>query len=147
MLVALAAAAAVSGAAAEDCKPDGRTTVAVEVQPPAGTTVAGIVVTLAYPKGAVALPGSGEAPTVQARVKDLPTGFITATRDAGEVLHLSLASATATVAPGRLCRVEFDRCVGTKAPAASDFACTVQSAAEERGEPLLGVACTARIEK
>jgi hypothetical protein len=147
-LFVLAGAVLVSAeaVAAERCTAAGKTRAVVALRQPESGDVAGVSLVLHYPKGRVAIPGDREDASVKARVRDLPSGFLTSINDTDDEIRVSLASGNATFAPDAHFTVEFDRCEGAQTVAASDFRCTVDSASLSCGSAIDDVSCVVNLE-
>lgn len=132
------------GALAAGCDPDGTTRVVVDLEPPAGKTLAGVKVTLGYPDRAVRIPGSADEAEVKARLRDTPQGFLVAPNDLDYEVVVAMVGTTALPA-GKIFSIEFDRCKGVARAAQKDFRCTVEQASTETGVLVDGATCTARV--
>lgn len=132
--------------AAERCTPAGTTRAVVALRQPESGDVAGVSLVLHYPKGRVAIPGDREDASVKARVRDLPSGFLTSINDTDDEVRVSLASGNETFKPDAHFTVEFDRCEGGTTVAASDFRCTVDSASLSCGSAIDDVSCVVSVE-
>jgi len=129
------------------CRPGTeRFEVAVELAAPKGVEVAGVVVLVDYPEGAVSLPGSGAEASVASRVSHVPKDFMSAPFDLEHALRVTIAAARATP-PGEIFRVSFDRCEGAAPPPAKDFKCRVEQASAPGGRilPRVDLGCSVKI--
>jgi len=132
-----------------DCRIESCTPVAgsshifsVSFAPPAGIQLQGITVLVDYPEGQVSIPGSGGTPSVKSSIVNLPAGVFAQPNDLDYALRELVAASSGSLAPGPLFGINFQDCQGAAAPTASDFACTVEDASDEFGNPVSGVTCS-----
>ncbi len=126
------------------CEPNGTVRVGVELKPPAGKTLAGVVIAVAYPEHAVKIPGSADQPVVTARLSGVPEGFLASPNDLDDALVVALAG-TRALPPGVIFTVELDRCKDAPRAEAKDFGCKVEQASSEAGVLVAGSTCTVRM--
>lgn len=108
---------------------------------PAGADVAGITVLVDYPEGKVGIPGSGGDNSVKSSITNLPTGALGTPNDLDYAVREVVASFN-PIPEGRLFTLTFQDCQGATPPAASEFGCRVEDAADQLGLPVDGVTCT-----
>lgn len=120
------------------------TTVTIDLETPVPIAAAAVV--LDYPEDAVAIPGSGDAPAVTARIRVLTDARLFgngAPNDQDDRLRFTLVALDG-VGAGPLLEVRFD-CLGAR-PAARAFQCTVTDAVALDGvTPVPEAACTLHI--
>lgn len=127
------------------CESGGTLRVGVAVKPPAGKTLAGVVVDLDYPEEALRIPGNADQPDVKARISGVPEGFLASPNDLDDDLVVALVG-TRALPPGATFKVEFDRCKGAPKVAAKDFRCKVEQASTDAGALVDGSTCTVTID-
>ncbi len=142
--IASSNSAAASNAVKVGCEPDGDVPVTVSLRAPSGASLAGVKVTLGYPKGRVGIPGFMNAPEVQARVTEVPKDFLMAPNDTDDALIVSLAGLS-VLPTGRIFRVRFDRCKDSTPVEASDFHCTIDEASDQTAHLVNGATCAVAI--
>ncbi len=112
----------------------------IHLVPPSGRLLAGALVCIDYPAGAVALPGTGSVPT-GGRVSGI--NAITSLNDFDNAVQLGFVAtpgfseATPTIS--------FDLCTGAADPPATDFSCVVKQASDQNADlidPPTLVECT-----
>ena len=108
---------------------------------PAGADVAGITVLVDYPEGKVGIPGSGGEATVKSSITNLPAGALGTPNDLDYAVREVVASFS-PIPEGRLFTLTLQDCQGVTPPAASEFSCRVEDAADQLGLPVDGVTCT-----
>ena len=113
----------------------------VNFTPPTGADVAGITVLVDYPEGKVAIAGSGADTSVRAAITNLPTGALGTPNDLDYAVREVVASFS-PIPAGRLFTLTLQGCQGATPPAASEFGCRVEDAADQLGLPVDGVTCT-----
>jgi len=99
-------------------------TFSVNFDRPAGNDVNTATVLVGYRSDHTSIPGSGNASSVTARVKNRPSNAIVSINDLDYALRV-LISRSSPIPPGRLFTVDFDPCTGKPTPTLADFACTV----------------------
>lgn len=132
--------------AADHCAAVGKARAVVTLRQPESGDIAGVSLVVDYPKDRVAIPGEREDDSVKKRVRDLPTGFLSAVNDGDGEIRVSLASGSETFVPNAHFSIEFDRCDGGGAVAASDFRCKVESASLSCGSAIDDVTCIVSLE-
>ena len=108
---------------------------------PAGVDVAGITVLVDYPEGRVSIPGSGADNSVKTSITNLPTGALGTPNDLDYAVREVVASFS-PIPAGRLFTLTLQDCQGATPPAASEFGCRVEDAADQFGLSVDGVTCT-----
>jgi len=109
-------------------------------------SVSGITAMLNYPGGAVNIPGTGNDPTVLAKIDNLTgvNGLFSAGDQDGDPnassLNIGLVSIGATIPPGNFARVHFDCNAGTSAPTAAQFTCSASGSTSVGGD-VSGIQC------
>lgn len=122
------------------CSPSAnRAEVAVSFSSPRG--VASIAVLVEYPDGNVQLPGTGDDPSVAARVVGRPSGFLATVFDFDYALRVGLAG-TRALSGTHLFRIQFDLCRDTSNPPAASYRCRVIEANDTNFQPIAGVTCS-----
>jgi len=114
----------------------------VSFMPPAGTDLAGISVFLRYPDGVVRLPGMANDPSVQDSLSNLPDNGFSTPNDLDYALRLVVFTPdSSAIPPGRLVTIHFDTCTGAAPAQATDFRCSVESAADTNNDAVAGTTC------
>jgi len=110
--------------------------------------LAGLVVDLNYPEGAVSIPGSGSDESVLIRVTDVSSAHGLAviedrdTDDDGTDDQIHNAYVTSgNIPPGDFEHVVFDCIDGAPPPAAAAFTCVVSDPVDSGGNSVTGVSC------
>ena len=105
--------------------------------------VSGVITTLAYP-ASVALPGTGNEPSVTGRVSNVSgvSGLFQAT-DNESALRIGLISVSSAIPQGAFVRVVFD-CVTGARPAPGAFGCLLEASTLD-GDLVPGAACSTEI--
>jgi len=115
----------------------------VQFSPPAGVDLAGITVFVRYPDGVVRIPGMANDASVQGSIMNLPDNGFPTLNDLDYALRVVLFTPDSSpIAPARLFTIQFDTCTGAALPQASDFLCSVESAADTNNDPVAGAACS-----
>ncbi len=130
--------------AATECEPAGRTTVVVELAPPAAVDLAGVKIRLDYPEAQVQIPGRVDDADVKARVTGWPAGVMGQPNDEDDALIVALVS-TAAIPKGPIFTVAFDACRGAKPAVAAGFTCAVEQASDGPGKLVSGATCRVTI--
>ncbi len=98
--------------------------------------VVGVTMALAYPPSRISIPGSGNDPSVRARVENLTgvVGGLFAVGDnhfgADAVLNVGIVNLVSSILPGPFAAATFD-CVGTGGPNLADLSCSVDASTYE----------------
>jgi hypothetical protein len=124
-----------------ECRPtDATQRVRVNVEPPAGIQVAGVVVALRYPPDKLVIEGQG-ADAGREAVSATPSGTVTASDDRDGELRQVVAQAKA-LAAGPLFEVTFRRCEGAGTPAPGEVSCRVIDASDAMSTKVADVRCS-----
>jgi cysteine-rich repeat protein len=123
----------------------------ITVQASLDTAYGGAVTRVAYPPDAVNIPGSFGDASVVARVTFAAAGGIKVVNDldtdqnaVDDTLFTSLAG-TELVPAGTFVTAVFDCLDGATIPTVASFPCTVESASDDQGNPLIGVQCSVAV--
>lgn len=127
------------GRAGECVTSEGTLRVRVELEPPDGIDVAGVVVAVSYPTDKLAIVGSG-ADAGRAAVSGTPPGASTASEDRDGELRQVVAQAT-PLAKGPLFDVSLRRCEKAPPAMAGDLSCRVIDASDAKTNAVEGVRC------
>ena len=115
----------------------------VQFSPPAGVDLAGISVFVRYPDGVVRIPGMTNDSSVVNSILNLPDNGFSTPNDLDYALRVVIFTPdSSAIAPGRLFTIQFDTCTGAAAPQASDFRCTVESAADTNNAAVANTTCS-----
>ena len=114
----------------------------VQFNAPAGVDLAGITVFVRYPDGVVRIPGMANDSSVVSSILNLPDNGFSTPNDLDYALRVVIFTPDSSPLPaGRLFTVQFDRCMGAAPPQASDFTCSVESAADTNNTTVAGTTC------
>lgn len=115
----------------------------VSFMPPPGADLAGISVFLRYPDGVVRIPGMANDSSVQDSLTNLPDNGFSTPNDLDYALRLVVFTPdSSAIPPGRLVTIRFDTCLGAAPAQATDFHCSVESAANTNNAAVTGAICS-----
>lgn len=116
-------------------------TAAFQVHFSAGTDVTAVTIDLNYRGSVASLPGTRNDASVRERITGLPAGGQSIINDRDYSVRI-VKSRTEALPQGLFFTATFDRCVGAPTPTLADFACVVDSCADEFSLPVGDCACT-----
>jgi cysteine-rich repeat protein len=119
----------------------------VSFTPASGVDIAGLTMFLRYPDGVVQIPGHASDDQVQNSILNLPGNAFATPNDLDFALRLVIVSTDQTpFSPGLVFSLQFGTCQGAAPPAASDFTCIVEDAADTSLQTVTGVTCAVTLE-
>jgi cysteine-rich repeat protein len=109
---------------------------------PSGALVGGMTAFVDFPEDKLYLSGSGEQ--ALARFSSAPAGSTVSANDLEHAVRWAATTDT-PFGSGVVFQATFQRCAGAPSPAAADFTCAVEDAADDAGNPLEGATCSVTV--